>query len=123
MNILRYFPGNRSGSLKNPFLEPGSVRVDKVFIKQGLICPFLGESFANIEEMLRSFDKPDELFIVNYAHGIQAIAHTRDREYIEYKQQLADKFIVQIGKTYGNLTLEEALWCYKEVEKVMESRN
>lgn len=104
-------------------MRPG-LKVADVFTIRGHVCPFIeGGPFASAEEMLAAFDKPDELFIVDYGHNVRAIAHTRDRELIARKQKLVDTFIAKIGKPYGELSVEEVLWVYQQVNKALLESN
>jgi len=109
--------------MNNPFVRPASIKVDEIFTKRGHVCPFMGPPFENIEQMLATFDKPDELYIVTYAEGVQAIDHKRDAPYIERKQKLTDEYIAKLGKPFGTLTVEDCLWVKRQVERVMVESN
>jgi len=98
--------------------------VDQMFEKKGAVVPFSpGRPCDTIEELLQCFDKPEELFVVEYAPGNQAIGHIRDKEWIELKRRLTDKYIGQTGKKYGELTMQDALWVNQQVERELTEMN
>lgn len=113
--------------MDNPFVRPGCLKVDEIFKLKGQVVPFMGPPFENIEQMLATFDKPEELYIVTYgvkgSEPVQAIAHKRDAEHIEYKRKLTDEFIAKVGKPFGSLTVEDCLWVKREVERAMLESN
>jgi hypothetical protein len=102
-------------------------KVDEVFARRGSVVPLdipnLPVVFDSLEDLLNSFDKPEELYVVTYSHGGRAVAHIRDKRWIEHKQQLTDKFIALTGKEIGHLTAEDATWVTAQVERALLESN
>ena len=61
----------------NPFVKPGSCKVDEYFQWPEAMMPFLGKPFRDAEHMRQSFDEPERLEIIN-VRGTECLRLKRD---------------------------------------------
>ncbi len=111
-------------NLKNPYTKPGCLKVSEVFKARGQVCPFfIGGPFATVEDMMATFDKPEELFVVRYAPNSLAVARIIDKDIIERKRILTDQLIAKTGKEYGQLTMQDVTWVKEQLDRIMVESN